>query len=115
MSSSPTVPKEDEADIPKEMAGGDEKAGQFFNSLTPSSRLGARPTNRILIKFKIRSKFGVLWFKMCWSALVKQAGKLALANASENLAGRVENRPGRVEFCIGYIRDYPVRASAKKF
>ena len=24
-----------------------------------------------------------------------------LANASENLAGRVENRPGRVEFCIG--------------
>ena len=35
--------------------------------------------------------------------------------ASENLAGRVENRPGRVEFCIGYIRDYPVRASAKKF
>ena len=44
-----------------------------------------------------------------------QAGKLALANASENLAGRVENRPGRVEFCIGYIGDYPVRASAKKF
>ena len=38
-----------------------------------------------------------------------------LANASENLAGRVENRPGRVEFCIGYIRDYPVRASTKKF
>ena len=38
-----------------------------------------------------------------------------LANVSENLAGRVENRPGRVEFCIGYIRDYPVRASAKNF
>ena len=38
-----------------------------------------------------------------------------LDNASENLAGRVENRPGRVEFCIGYIRDYPVPASAKKF
>ena len=38
-----------------------------------------------------------------------------LASASENLAGRVENRPGRVEFCIGYIRDYPVWASAKKF
>ena len=38
-----------------------------------------------------------------------------LANASENLAGWVENRPGRVEFCIRYIRDYPVRASAKKF
>ena len=37
-----------------------------------------------------------------------------LANASENLAGRVENRPGQVEFCIGYIRDCPVRASAKK-
>ena len=38
-----------------------------------------------------------------------------LANASENLAGRVENRPGRVEFCIGYITDCPVQASAKKF
>ena len=38
-----------------------------------------------------------------------------LANASENLVGRVENRTGRVEFCIGYIRDYPVRASAKIF
>ena len=46
-----------------------------------------------------------------------QAGKLAppLANASENLAGRVENRPRQVEFCIGYIRDFPVRANAKKF
>ena len=38
-----------------------------------------------------------------------------LANASANLVGRVENRTGRVEFCIGYIRDYPVRASAKNF
>ena len=38
-----------------------------------------------------------------------------LANASENLAGRVENRPGQVEFCIDYIRDCPVRASAKIF
>ena len=38
-----------------------------------------------------------------------------LANASENLAGQVENRPGRVEFCIGYIRDYPVRVTAKIF
>ena len=37
-----------------------------------------------------------------------------LVNASENLVGRAENRPGRVEFCIGYIRDYPFRASAKK-
>ena len=37
-----------------------------------------------------------------------------LANASENLARRVENRPGQVEFCIGYIRNYPFRASAKK-
>ena len=45
-----------------------------------------------------------------------QVGKLALANASENLAGQVEDRPGRVEFYIpvGYIRDYPVQASAKK-
>ena len=31
-----------------------------------------------------------------------------LANASENLAGWVE-------FCIGYIRDCPVRVSAKNF
>ena len=38
-----------------------------------------------------------------------------LASESENLAGRVENRPGQVEFCIGYIKDYPVRASAKNF
>ena len=38
-----------------------------------------------------------------------------LASASENLAGRVESRHGQVEFCIGYIRDWPVRASAKKF
>ena len=38
-----------------------------------------------------------------------------LANASENLARWVENRPGQVEFCIGYIRDYPVRVSAKNF
>ena len=38
-----------------------------------------------------------------------------LANASENLAGPVENRPGRVEFCIGYTRDYPIQASAKNF
>ena len=38
-----------------------------------------------------------------------------LTNASENLAGRVENRPGRVGFCIGYIRDYPGQASATKF
>ena len=37
-----------------------------------------------------------------------------LANASENLAGQVENRPGQVEFCIGYIRDCPVRVNAKK-
>ena len=44
----------------------------------------------------------------------KQAGKLALANASGNLAEQVENKPGRVEFYLGYIRDYPVRASAKK-
>ena len=53
---------------------------------------------------------------MYWQCKVSvQAGKLALANASENLAGRVENRPGQVEFCVGYIRDCPVRASAKKF
>ena len=44
-----------------------------------------------------------------------ETGTRPLANASENLARRVENRPGRVEFCIGYIRDYPVWASAKKF
>ena len=39
----------------------------------------------------------------------------SLTNASENLARRVENEPGWVEFCIGYIRDYPVPASANKF
>ena len=38
-----------------------------------------------------------------------------LANASENLATQMENRPGQVEFCIVYIRDCPVRASAKNF
>ena len=38
-----------------------------------------------------------------------------LANASENVAGQVENRPGQVEFCTGYIRDYPVLARAKGF
>ena len=38
-----------------------------------------------------------------------------LANASGNLAARVENKPGWVEFCIGYIREYPVQASATKF
>ena len=38
-----------------------------------------------------------------------------LANTSENLAGWVEKRPGQVEFCIGYIRDYQVWASAKSF
>ena len=37
-----------------------------------------------------------------------------LVSASENLAGRVENRPGLVECCIGYMRYCPVRASAKK-
>ena len=37
------------------------------------------------------------------------------ANASVNLARRVENRPGQVEFCIGYIRDYPVRGVPKNF
>ena len=44
-----------------------------------------------------------------------QAGKLALANASENLVGWVENRPGQVEFCISYIRHCEVWASAKFF
>ena len=38
-----------------------------------------------------------------------------LANASENLARRMENRHWGVEFCIGYIRAYPVRASTKNF
>ena len=40
---------------------------------------------------------------------------LVLTDASENLAGWVENRPGQVEFCIGYLKDGPVRASDKKF
>ena len=38
-----------------------------------------------------------------------------LTNASEIFDGQVENRPGRVEFYIGYIRDHPVQASAKIF
>ena len=46
--------------------------------------------------------------------LQSQAGKLALANASVNLAGRVENRPWPVEFCIGDKRDCPIQASVKK-
>ena len=52
-----------------------------------------------------------------FTKVIHLAGKLALANASENLARRVENRPGRVEFCIpvGYIRDYTVQASAQNF
>ena len=41
----------------------------------------------------------MLTFHYC----ISQAGKLAFASASENLARRVENRPGRVQFCIGYI------------
>ena len=46
---------------------------------------------------------------------VMQSLDVSFANASENLAERVENRPGQVEFCIDYIRDCPVRASAKNF
>ena len=38
-----------------------------------------------------------------------------LANASKNLTGRVQNRPWEVAFCIEYIRDCPVRPSAKNF
>ena len=47
-----------------------------------------------------------------------QPGKLVFVRSPmwvKILAGRVENRPGQVEVCIGYIRDCPVRASAKKF
>ena len=44
-----------------------------------------------------------------------ETGARPFANVSENLAGRDENRPGRVEFCIGYIRDYQAGASAKNF
>ena len=51
-----------------------------------------------------------IWYKSGWKTSARP-----LANASKNLAGRVENRPGRVEFCIGYKRDYPIRASAKNF
>ena len=44
-----------------------------------------------------------------------QAGKLALARSPIRVKicpGEWQKRPGWVEFCIGYIRDYPVRASA---
>ena len=50
----------------------------------------------------------------CMIFIEHQAGKLALVNESENLAGQVENKLGWVEFHIGYMRDYPVRVSAKK-
>ena len=53
----------------------------------------------------------LLWFLVPsgWETSVRP-----LANVSENLARRVANGPGQVEFCIGYIRDYQVRASTKK-
>ena len=47
-----------------------------------------------------------------------QAGKLALARSPMRVKiwpGEWKNRPGRVEFRIGYVRAYPARASAKKF
>ena len=53
-----------------------------------------------------------------WSVFIRAGWETSarpLANASENLAGWVENRPGRQGFCISYIRDYPVRVSNKKF
>ena len=60
------------------------------------------------------------WHQLCDMPLpdamtVWETSARTLANASENLAGRVENWPGQVEFCIGYIRDCPVRVSAKNF
>ena len=56
---------------------------------------------------------GMIWTEYYFAGW--ETSTRLLANASENLVGRVENRTGRVEFCIGYIRDYPVRESAKKF
>ena len=57
-----------------------------------------------------KTVYVLLWFGIAgWETSARP-----LTNASENLAGRVENRAGRVEFCIGYIRDHPVRTSAKK-
>ena len=58
----------------------------------------------------VGSRWEVFTFSAGW-----ETGARPLANASENLAGRVENRPGWVEFCIGYTRHYTVRASAKRF
>ena len=45
--------------------------------------------NKVLLKGVIDSTTG-------WETSARP-----LADASENLAGRVENRPGQVEFCIG--------------
>ena len=46
--------------------------------------------------------------------IILQAGKLALANASENLAGRMENRPGQVKFFIGYNKRLPSSGMCQK-
>ena len=62
------------------------------------------------VQISIEIHFTEQWLNTGW-----ETSAHPLANASENLAGQVENRPGQVEFCIGYIRDYPVRASAKFF
>ena len=58
-----------------------------------------------------------VWYKYTYICIFAgwETGTRPLADASENLAGQVENRPGQVEFCIGYIRDCPVWASAKIF
>ena len=55
-----------------------------------------------------------IWKFHLWNA-GWETGARPLANASKNLVGRVENRPGQVEFCTGYIRHCPVRESAKQF
>ena len=47
-----------------------------------------------------------------WVNPVRKTYARPLANASTFWAGRVENWPGQVEFCIEHIRDIWFRVSA---
>ena len=48
------------------------------------------------------------------STAVRETNARPVANASAFWAGRVENWPGQVEFCIEHIRNICLRASAPK-
>ena len=75
----------------------------MFNSGACNSKKIHDVTQKILWTIHM----GITW----GNSITKFVGKSGwetsarpLANASENLARRVEHRPGRVEFCIGYKR-----------